>query len=151
MSSPDPIASPASPRVRRALGIAFGVYLLLQIAIPAAYYLDRTADERFRWRMFSTAQYERASCTITVNEFRPSGDGAPQRLDLHRLLSAAMVRALGRHPERVGEALLRTRCQADASVEEVRLSRTCHREGQGSVQSEVTLDCRTGAFVRRSL
>lgn len=124
-------------------------WLLAQIAIPAAYYLGRSSDERFRWRMFSTRQYEREPCTTSVQELGPISEAAPapERLELHRILSAASVSALDRQPERVGEALLRRWCRDAAGVQSVRLVRVCPRGDAGSVPAgEMTLDCATGAL-----
>jgi hypothetical protein len=147
---PDPAAPPVSPRARRAASLAIGATLLLQIAIPAAYFLAPSpGDERFRWRMFSTRQYEQPSCTVAIHERDTAGDGAPRRVDLHGVLSAASVRALLQFPERVGEALLRARCSAGTGAARVELRRVCHRDGAGSVPAgAMTLDCGTGALSR---
>jgi len=149
VGSPDPLASPGSPRGRRAVGVGALVWLLIQIAVPAAYYVGLSSDERFRWRMFSTRFHAPESCTIAVHEQGPLDEGAPSpaRMELHRLLSAVSVRALGRHPERLGEALLRRWCRDATGARSVRLARVCHREGAGAVPAgEMMLDCATGAL-----
>jgi hypothetical protein len=153
-SPPDALAPPASPRMRRIVSRAVAAHLFLQIAVPAAYYLGEPAiDERFRWRMFSTRQYERESCTIAVFENDLAGAPAEeQRIQLHRLFSSATVGALGRQPLQVGEAVLRARCAASSRPGLVRLERICHpAEGSSPPPGEMTLRCATGELSVRDL
>jgi hypothetical protein len=99
--------------------------------------------------MVSSRQYQQQSCTTSVYE---RGDAAPEprRLGLHGLLSAASIRALGRHPERAGEALLRARCAHARGVRRVELVRTCTPPDgiPPAGLREMALDCATGAISR---
>jgi hypothetical protein len=95
--------------------------LLVQLAIPASYYLWRIdrEDERFAWRMFSSLRFR--SCRVQVTE---QVDGQERPLPLAPVLHASWIGTLRRGRGRVIERFLKGRC-AQAGVDAATLVRTC--------------------------
>ena len=96
--------------------------MLVQIAIPASYYLvrDDPDDERFAWRMFSAIRLKR--CDVQADELR--GEGARRAIRLEHALHASWQRSLARGRRPVVERFLASRCAHD-EVSEVHLTRQC--------------------------
>lgn len=99
--------------------------VLVQVAIPASYYVraDRD-DERFAWRMFSSVRMRR--CEVSAFDVRD--DGLRMRVPLAEVLHASWIRSLERGRRNVIERFLATRCAP--LVREGYLERRC-REPSG--------------------
>ncbi len=119
--------------------------VVLQVAIPASYYLrgDRD-DERFAWRMFSAVRVQRCS----VRAFESDGAERLRRVELDSALHSGWVRALERGRKRAIERFLRQRCQRP-SVTSSELRRDCKDAAERELGVEhFVLDCRRAELTR---
>ena len=144
------LASPPPGRARLITSLFIGAYLLWQVAVPLAYYLGRDkSDERFAWRMFSATGLSNMSCTVSVTEWvwsSASNTTAARKLDVERILHRTWNYSLLSNRAAVDQ-FLRTRCQADPSVTQVHLIRSCLGADRTWIPSaERRLTCSTGAF-----
>lgn len=113
--------------------------VLLQLAIPASYYLSRSdpEDERFAWRMFSATRLR--SCGLSA--FQTSA-GVERPIDLDRALHASWLGALRRGRRVVIDKFLWRQC-VHQPVQSVRLVRQCHEaDGRLLPDRQYRLDCR---------
>ena len=118
-------------------------FLALQIAVPASYYLrERSDDERFSWRMFSTLRLR--DCRVKVTEF-PSTGAAPRPVPIEQDVHVAWLRLLERMRGSVVDKYLRRRCERE-SIQRVELVRSCRDPDGRQLDPTVRgLDCTTGA------
>ena len=95
--------------------------MLVQLAIPASYYLCRpgSEDERFAWRMFSATRLR--TCQLSAREVVA---GTEQPIALERELHASWVGALQRGRQPVIDKFLDRHC-VHHGVDAVRLVRRC--------------------------
>jgi hypothetical protein len=119
--------------------------VVLQVAVPASYYLlrDDRDDERFAWRMFSSVRLTR--CAIAAFD---EADGAPRRVavDLPKVLHAGWLRSLERGRARVIEHFLASRCRAPQVAYGV-LERRCQTpSGKALPPASYRYDCRRRAL-----
>lgn len=107
---------------RRAVNVGICLFLAAQIGVPLSYYLsDRSYDERFSWRMFSTLRVR--DCHVTVTEF-VGAHGLPREVDVQRDIHVSWLRLLERMRGSVIDAYLARRC-ADPAVQRVEFTSTC--------------------------
>lgn len=131
------------PAPRAALGL--WAVVLVQLAIPASYYLRDAAadDERFAWRMFSAVRFRK--CEVEAYEAAPSGRRA---LDLDRELHASWVGLLRRGRPAVIASFLRSRCH-QPRLQTASLRRSCREiDGVGRFVERYGLECATGQLSR---
>ena len=131
------------PRRRRLTNLFIAGFLALQIAVPASYYLrDRSDDERFSWRMFSTLRLR--DCQVKVSEV-PSGTSAPRAVAIEQDVHVAWLRLMERMRGAVVDKYLRRRCEREA-IQRVELVRSCRDTDGRALEPNVRgLDCTTGA------
>jgi hypothetical protein len=136
------VAAPA--RHRRIANLFIAGFLGLQIAIPASYYLrERSDDERFSWRMFSTVRLR--DCQVKVNEYA-SASGPARPVAIDRDVHVAWVRLLERMRGSVVDAYLRRRC-AHEGVQRVELVRSCRdTDGHPLEPTTRSRDCSEAAL-----
>jgi hypothetical protein len=128
---------------RAALGL--WALVLLQLAIPASYYLGRghPEDERFAWRMFSAVRFRR--CEVEAMELDRAGE---RPLDLQHALHASWVGLLRRGRPAVIEAFLRDRCRHQG-LSAASLRRSCREvDGGTTFHQRYRLECATGRLSR---
>jgi hypothetical protein len=119
------------------------ILVVLQVAIPASYYLvrDDPDDERFAWRMFSAVRLKR--CEVTASE-RASG-GLARPIDIPRSVHASWIRSLERGRPNVIEHFLAQRCRPTpgaAAIEDSELTRRCKgAAGRALPSSRYRYDC----------
>jgi hypothetical protein len=96
--------------------------VVLQVAIPASYYLvrDDRDDERFAWRMFSSVRLTR--CQVLAFDGKTPQERA--EVDLPKTLHASWQRSLERGRKSVIERYLATRCERP-DVRYSQLERSC--------------------------
>lgn len=133
---------PPDPRRRRLANLFIGGFLALQIAVPASYYLsERSDDERFSWRMFSTLRLR--DCKVKVTEY-PRAGGAARPVPIEQDVHVAWLRLMERMRGAVVDKYLRRRCEREA-VLRVELVRTCRdTDGRALDPAVRGLDCSTG-------
>lgn len=121
--SPSLISPPTGTR-RRLADACIVLFLAAQAAIPLSYYLgDRTTDERFSWRMFSSVRMH--GCRVRVTERRERGGRVvTERVVLPRELHVAWITHLRRFRPAVVHKLLRWRCE-QPQAREVHFHRRC--------------------------
>jgi hypothetical protein len=117
-------------------------YLVVQIALPLAYYagLRAPTDERFAWRMFSAVRLDR--CEVEVSEkVRGGAAETIRKLPLQEIVQEAWIHELERGQPRVVDRLLRRACE-DAQVREVTFSRRCRAiDGTAEPPEDVVRAC----------
>jgi hypothetical protein len=129
----------------RGKSVLLWLVLLVQLAIPASYYLWRVdrEDERFAWRMFSSLRFR--SCRVRVTE---QVDGQERLLSLPPLLHASWIGALRRGRGRVIERFLKSRC-AQTDVDAATLVRTCREVDERALPVQrFVYACEPGRLVR---
>jgi hypothetical protein len=138
MTTPDS-TSPESERARprRLQDFFIAAVLALQIIVPLSYYLsDRSYDERFSWRMFSTLRLR--DCKVQVLE---TVGGSRREVAVQRDVQLAWLRLLERMRSAVIDRYLARRCQ-QPDVEEVQFIGTCQNtDGQTLPPSTRSLRC----------
>jgi hypothetical protein len=146
MPDSDPRPSPSlssrpEPRRRGWINGFIAGWLLLQIGVPASYYLsDRSSDERFSWRMFSSVRLQR--CTVDVAEILHTESGELRRpLALEPVLHAAWIHMLKRHRPAVVHRFLATRCAAPDVIGAVYQRRCVQPNGEALAPERVMLRC----------
>lgn len=127
--------------------------MLVQLAVPAAYYVrGEASEERFAWRMFSDVWWYHKTCRIALTErldARAGTGGSARPVDLDREYHAVWPRQLQRARRSAVDKVLRQRCDADPSVGSVVFSRTCPDAPPSRMPAlRVTRDCRTGVIER---
>ena len=124
---------------------ALFVFVLVQLLVPASYYLrDDPYDERFAWRMFSSVRVER--CRTTAAEAR--GREVTQ-ITLPRAMHAAWEQHMRRNRRAVIERFLEHRCGLGAT--RVRVENRCvDARGQDLPVRSFERDCAAGTVVTRS-
>jgi hypothetical protein len=132
---------------RRRLANGFiALFLGLQVAVPLSYYLgDRSDDERFSWRMFSSVRLR--DCRVQVNEFTER-DAQPRPVAIERDVHVAWLRLLERMRGAVVDKYLQRRCEREA-IQRVELVRSC-RDTEGRALPPLTrsLECPPRAEAR---
>lgn len=102
-------------------GRAIALFLLVQLALPAAYYLRRDRhDERFSWRMFSPMRM--ATC-------QPEAIVAGQRVSLSATFHEAWIELAKRGRRSVLEAMGQRLCRDHAGQEVVLWLRCGYLDG----------------------
>ena len=136
-------ADPTDTPQRKRHNLFIGVVLLLQIGMPLSYYVsDRSYDERFSWRMFSTLRLR--DCKVEVREL-PRGATEPRRVSVERDVHIAWLRLLERMRTGVVDAYLDRRCHHSADVERVDFVCTCKdTDGRPLPPYERSLTCEEG-------
>jgi hypothetical protein len=134
--------TPAPPQPRRAVDLYILAYLVVQVALPLAYYagLRARTDERFAWRMFSAVRLDQ--CEVEVSE-KVRIDGTPtiRKMPIHQVVQEGWVHELRRGQPRVVDRFLRRACE-DAGAEEVTFSRRCRAtDGTAEPPFEVVRPC----------
>jgi hypothetical protein len=125
LTSPTPSSVPQTTPL-----IAFFCFVALavHIAVPLSYYLEgsSSADERFRWRMFSTIRMRK--CSIQTHEIyqRPDGLSSPEPIPLQRELHFAWQNLLSRGRPAVWDRFLKSRCQKP-NVHEASIQQSCNK------------------------
>jgi hypothetical protein len=112
--------------------------VVLQLAIPASYYLRGTdpEDERFAWRMFSDVRLRR--CELVAEE---TVAGKQRSIVLERELHASWLGALRRGRKPVIDRFLKRHC-VHHPVAAVLLVRRCSEvDGQTLPERRYRLDC----------
>ena len=135
--------SPTDTPQRKRQNLFVGAVLLLQIGVPLSYYVsDRSYDERFSWRMFSTLRLR--DCRVEVSE-QAQGAAQARRVSVERDVHIAWLRLLERMRTGVVDAYLRRRCQG-ADVERVDFVCRCKdTDGRALPPYERSLTCAKGA------
>jgi hypothetical protein len=133
----------AAARPRRAADLYILAYLVVQVALPLAYYagLRARTDERFAWRMFSAVRLD--PCEVEVSE-KVRRDGTPtiRKVPIHQILQEGWVHELRRGQPRVVDRFLRRLCEDDGAME-VTFSRRCRpTDGTAEPPDEVVRTCR---------
>jgi hypothetical protein len=121
--------------------------VIVQIAIPASYYLraDRD-DERFAWRMFSAVRVKK--CEVRLQEERR--DGASRSVPLKQAFHSAWVHALERGRQRVIDEVLKARC-AQPSMAEARIERSCQDAARRPLPPQLfRMQCDEGRTLREA-
>ena len=141
--TPEAPAPSEAPR-RGPANLFIGLFLLYSLAMPAHYYLsDRTMDERFAWRMFSTVRQHR--CTVDVTETRRDRNFAVP-VHMQRALHVAWIKLLKRGRPAVSDKFLRARCEAEDN-RDVTLERTCVAPVGTKVPTvRYAIDCDSGTI-----
>lgn len=121
-----------------------GGFLLVQIALPASYYLgDDRFDERFAWRMFSSVRL--TECQLDVR--RIHGPGRTEEVETYRDVQIAWGTLMKRNRSEVIRAYLRRRCERDGAPE-VMVRTFCEDpEGRRS-RHRWTIRCEEGRIER---
>ena len=137
--SADPIASPSSSRTRTWVTAFIGVWLAVQLVLPASYYFrgDPT-EERFAWRMFSDIHAAQRYCIVAVIETRAAGSttGPVVRdVDLALTIHGGWERHIQRYRRVVIDRFLRWRCASAPGVSAVEVRRTCPGELESRMPS----------------
>lgn len=131
-------------------------WLLVQLALPASYYVrGEASEERFAWRMFSDVWWYHKTCRIALVERvdLPAGAGGAGRrqVEVDREYHATWPRQLQRARRAVMEKVLRQRCDADPAVASVVFTRVCPDAPPSRLPPlRVTRNCRTGEVKRAS-
>jgi hypothetical protein len=98
--------TPARKRLENAL---IALFLVFQIGVPLHYYLaERSYDERFSWRMFSTLRLR--DCKIRVTETLDDAARTVRDVTVQQDVQVAWVRLLERMRSAVIERYLARRC-----------------------------------------
>jgi hypothetical protein len=130
------------PAPRRAADLYILAYLVVQVALPLAYYagLRARTDERFAWRMFSAVRLD--PCEVDVSEkVRIDGSATTRKVPIHQVLQEGWVQELRRGQPRVVDRLLSRVCE-DAGIEEVTFSRRCRAtDGTAEPPDEIVRPC----------
>jgi hypothetical protein len=119
------------------------VLVVVQVAIPASYYLGRGGhdDERFAWRMFSAVRLKRCNVDAFDGEL---DSGAP--VDVARAVHASWAGSLARGRRRVIARFLATRCE-QPGVRAASLARRCQSpSGRRLPVHRYRYDCASGAL-----
>lgn len=142
-SRTSPASAPPVPHAatRRRELVVIAAILAFQIAAPLGYYLsDRTYDERFSWRMFSTLRLR--DCSVAVTEqVRIDGRERTRNVNVERDVHVAWLRLLERMRSAVVDAYLERRCEIP---EVTRVEFVCHckdTDGRALPPLERTLSC----------
>ena len=117
--------------------------VLVQLAIPASYYLCRSGseDERFAWRMFSATRLR--TCQLSARKIVA---GAERPIALERELHASWLGALQRGRQQVIDKFLDRHC-VHQPVDAVLLVRRCS-EVDGRQLPELRYERSCAAVVR---
>jgi hypothetical protein len=128
---------------RRATDLFIGAWLVVQVALPLAYYLGLRAptDERFAWRMFSAVRLDR--CDVVATEtVRDGASTTARRLPLRETLPVGWIVELGRNQPRVVDRFLQRACDEGGRLG-VTLVRRCRAiDGSEAPPEEVARPCR---------
>ena len=111
-------------RRRRVALVVVAVSLLVQLVVPANYYIgEASADERFSWRMFSSRRAEK--CRVQAFESTGSGGAGPMvKLRLPAIIHQSWINGLSRRRTAIVERFFEWRCD-EPGVVEVKLVRHC--------------------------
>lgn len=131
--------------------------LIVQVVLPASYYLrDDEDEERFAWRMFSAVRLKQ--CAIGATERFGGAHGGEREVELSSAVHASWQRSLERGRQRVIERFLQKRCtippaehpppsglpprDRDALVVSATLTRRCvSPDGEDLPEERYTYDC----------
>ncbi|MEM1007703.1 MAG: hypothetical protein AAGJ35_01745 [Myxococcota bacterium] len=124
--------------------------LLFHIWVPLRYYIftvDR-ADERFRWRMFSTVRMQRCRIEVTERQLMSNGVELDLKVDMMRKVQMAWVNLMKRGRPAVIEGVLHFRC-GEKGVKRVHVVRRClDVTGKPLFQDTFVRDCKRETTVR---
>ena len=114
MHVPEQDRTPDRSKLRGVLSVrsaALWLLVLLQIAVPASYYLWREDpdDERFAWRMFSAVRLKQ--CLVAAWESDEERGEKLRAVDLKRAVHASWQKLLDRGRRPVIEQFLASRCE----------------------------------------
>ena len=120
--TPDPADAGDGPRRFGARDVLIAAVVLINIALPASYYIGRSDsplaryDERFAWRMFSPVRMAR--CQVELY------DGA-ERIQLQRELHVVWINLLKRARPSVVDRVLDKFCGERGPDPDIRLQMVC--------------------------
>lgn len=148
------VNAPPTGRARGLVSGAVAAWLLVQLALPASYYVrGEASEERFAWRMFSDVWWYHKTCRISLVERLDipgeAGERSRRPVNLDREYHATWPRQIQRARRAVLEKVLRQRCDTDPAVASVVFTRACPQAPPGRLPAlRVARDCRTGRVER---
>ena len=148
------IVPPPRGRRRRCVSAFIALFLLLQAAIPATYYVSAHAsDERFCWRMFSTVRVHRVihakHCDVNVRRnIDKDGRLVDEPVAIESMIPQVWIASLKRNQVEVIRKVL-DRCCNSGPARDVQLDVVCPKMEQFSfVPFQWVMDCDTRLMVR---
>ncbi len=147
-ATPSVLAEEESPRSWRWVVGVVGVLLAIHVIVPGMYYFDDSptarADERFRWRMFSTVRMRRCVAEAFERRARANGVLQQKKISLVREVQYAWINLMHRGRPQVVKAFLRQRC-AKKAAEQVEVRQYCRDvKGVPLFVLEWELTCQSG-------